>query len=76
MKNLFNKIIVAISFISVFGFFSCSEYDYLKFDVSHCGIYFTKDTLKYSFSVTPLDITEYEFKFPLKILGGLSDEQR
>ena len=68
MKNLFNKIIVAISFFCVIGFVSCNEYDYLKFDISHCGIYFTKDTLKYSFSVTPLDITEYEFKVPVKIL--------
>ena len=76
MKNLFNKIIFTISFLCVIGFVSCNEYDYLKFDVSHCGIYFTKDTLKYSFSVTPLDITEYEFKVPVKILGGLSDDVR
>ena len=76
MKNLFNKIIFAISFLCVIGFVSCNEYDYLKFDISHCGIYFTKDTLKYSFSVTPLDITEYEFKVPVKILGGLSDDVR
>lgn len=77
MKNLFNKIIiVAISFISVLGLFSCSEYDYLKYDISHSGIYFTKDSLKYSFSVTPLEIKEYEFKVPIKILGGLSDKER
>lgn len=76
MKNLFNKIIVAISFFCAFGFVSCNEYDYLKFDISHCGVYFTKDTLKYSFSVTPLEIKEYEFKVPLKILGGLSNNER
>ena len=76
MKNLFNKIIVAISFFCMFGFVSCNEYDYLKFDISQSGIYFTKDTLKYSFSVTPLAITEYEFKVPFRILGGLSGSER
>lgn len=76
MKNLFNKIIVAISFFCVFGFVACDEYDYLKFDISHSGIYFTKDSLKYSFSVTPLETTTYDFKVPFRILGGLSDKER
>ena len=39
-------------------------------------IYFTKDTLKYSFSVTPLDVRSYEFRMPIKILGCLSSEVR
>lgn len=76
MKKSFNNIIVALSLLCVLGFASCSEYDYLKFDITHSGIYFTKDSLKYSFSVTPLDIKEYEFKVPFKVLGGLSKAER
>ena len=76
MKNIFNYIIVFISFLGVLAFSSCEETEYLKFDMSHNGIYFTKDTLKYSFSVTPTDVKSYLFKIPVKVLGGLSNEER
>ena len=76
MKKTFDNIIVLISFLGVLGFASCQETEYMKFDMSHNGIYFTKDTLKYSFSVTPLDVRSYEFRMPIKILGCLSSEAR
>ncbi len=76
MKNVFNNIIVAVSLFTVLVFSSCSETEYMKFDTSHNGIYFTKDSLKYSFSVTPLDVKSYTFKMPIKILGCLSDKER
>ncbi len=76
MKNVINNIIVAVSLLAVFVFFSCSETEYMKFDTSHNGVYFTKDTLKYSFSVTPLDVRSYTFKMPIKVLGCLSSEER
>ena len=76
MKKIFDNIIVLISFLGVLGFASCQETEYMKFDMSHNGIYFTKDTLKYSFSVTPLEVRSYEFRMPIKILGCLSSKVR
>lgn len=76
MKKIFNYIIVCISFISVLGLSSCGETEYMKFDMSHNGIYFTKDSLKFSFSVTPLEVRSHEFRVPIKILGCLSSENR
>ena len=35
---------------------SCSETDYMTFDSADSGVYFTKDTLPYSFSDTPIAI--------------------
>lgn len=55
---------------------SCEETDYMTFDVSQSGVYFTKDTLNYSFSVTPVEIKSYDFKIPVKIMGTISDKAR
>lgn len=74
MKNLFNSIL--ISALAVFCISSCEETEYLKYDISHNGIYFTTDELKYSFSVTSDTIHSYLFKMPIQILGGISDEER
>ena len=35
---------------------SCEDDNYMRFDLSNSGIYFTKDTLNYSFSVTPVEV--------------------
>lgn len=74
MKNLFKSIIL----MCLVGIYltACSEADYLKYDTSYSGIYFTKDELKYSFSVTPDEITSYLFKMPVQILGCISDQER
>ena len=74
MKNLLKY--VTLSLIGVICFTACSETDYLKYDVSHNGVYFTKDKLKYSFSVTSDTIHSYLFKMPIQILGGISDQER
>ena len=74
MKKLFNSIL--ISALAVFCFSSCEETEYLKYDISHNGIYFTTEELKYSFSVTSETIRSYLFKMPIQILGGISDEER
>lgn len=57
-------------------FTACEDEDYLKFDISHAGVYFTKDTLNYSFGVTPVEVKEYTYNIPLKIMGGISDVKR
>ncbi len=54
---------------------SCTE-NYLIYDTSYKGIYFTKDTLEYSFGVTPVDIRTKEFQIPVRVLGELSGEDR
>lgn len=75
MKNMINKLFVALA-LSVVLFFTACQENYLKYDTSHSGVYFTKDTLKYSFSVTPLEITSYEFKVPFMIMGVPSSKAR
>ena len=68
MKNIINKLFVVLA-LPVMLFFTACQENYLKYDTSYNGVYFTKDTLKYSFSVTPLDVTSYEFRVPIKIMG-------
>lgn len=58
------------------AFAACSETDYMTYDVSHAGIYFTKDTLAYSFGVTPVEQRVREYRIPVRIMGGLSSSDR
>lgn len=74
MKNLLKGIL--LSLLGTVCFISCTETEYLKYDVSHNGIYFTKDKLKYSFSVTSDTIHSYLFKMPIQIMGGISEKER
>ncbi len=55
---------------------ACSETDYMTYDTNNNGIYFTKDTLRYSFGVTPIDVRTKEYRIPVRVMGGLSDEDR
>ena len=52
------------------GLISCNEQDYKLFDSSRTGIYFTEDSVVYSFGVTKLEVTSYEMKLPVKIMGA------
>ena len=65
-----------LSLVLATFFVACGETDYLKFDTAHSGVYFTKDTLRYSFSVTPIDVRSYQFNIPVRVLGGISDKER
>ena len=67
---------IILSLMSVLCFASCSETEYLKFDASHNGVYFTQEKLKYSFSVTADSIRSYLFKMPIQILGRTSSVER
>ena len=67
---------IALAFIGVLGLASCTETEYLKFDASHNGVYFTQDELKYSFSVTADSIRTHLFKMPIKIMGRTSKVER
>ena len=76
MGNIMNKLFVVISLSVAVLLTACKDDNYLKYDISYSGIYFTKDTLKYSFSVTPVEINSYEFKVPFKIMGAPSKAAR
>ena len=76
MKNLSKYKYVVLSLVAVVCFSACSETDYLKFDESHNGVYFTQDKLKYSFSVTADSIRSYLFKMPIHIMGRTSSDGR
>lgn len=54
----------------------CNDENYLIYDTSYCGTYFTKDTLSYSFGVTPIEVKTYTYNIPVKIMGITSDESR
>lgn len=76
MKNIIKCAVSLLALPVVFFFTACDDEDYLKFDLAHSGIYFTKDTLNYSFGVTPVEVKEYTYHIPVKVMGGLSDHKR
>ena len=55
---------------------SCSETDYMTFDSADSGVYFTKDTLNYSFGVTPIEVKTYTYNVPFRIMGPTSKDKR
>lgn len=68
--------ILALTAIALLITQSCSETDYMQFDSANNGVYFTKDTLNYSFSVTPVETRSYTYKIPFRIMGATSDKVR
>ena len=68
--------IIPIAMVAAMTAVSCSETDYMTFDTANNGVYFTKDTLNYSFSVTPIEVKTYTYKVPFRIMGPTSGEQR
>ena len=75
-KNIIKQVFWATVLPIATLFVSCNSENYLKFDLSNSGIYFTKDTLNYSFSVTPLDVKTHTFDIPVQVMGGVSDVER
>ena len=74
-KNIIKQMIWAALLPSLL-LVSCDNENYMKYDLDNAGIYFTKDTLNYSFSVTPLDVKTYTYDIPVQIMGGLSEVKR
>lgn len=54
----------------------CNQNDYLMFDEDYSGIYFTEDSIHYSFSTMPIEIKTYTQKIPVKIMGMPYDHDR
>ncbi|MBQ4621158.1 MAG: DUF4843 domain-containing protein, partial [Bacteroidaceae bacterium] len=68
--NKFSYIIGTLAL--ALGFTACEDEDYMKFDTTYTGIYFTSDSSQYSFSVTPIEVREYTLKVPVQIMGAPS----
>lgn len=54
----------------------CSETDYMTFDEEYSGIYFLKDSMHYSFSITPIETRTHTHIVPLQILGKPTSAER
>lgn len=72
----FCKYAIATLLLPAATMFSSCDEEYLVFDVNKPGIYFTRDTLEYSFSVTPIEVKRYTFNVPVKIMANVSDKAR
>lgn len=75
-KNIIEYALLLLSLPAILLFVACDDENYARFNLSHSGIYFTKDTLNYSFGVTPVETREYTYNIPVKVMGGLSKEKR
>lgn len=76
LRNIIKRLFLFAVLPAMYIFSACDSENYMKFDVSHSGVYFTKDTLSYSFGVTPVEIKEYTYNIPVNIMGGISSEKR
>lgn len=78
MKNV-NKIwagaVSCLSALMAVTCVSCSE-EYMVYDTSYSGIYFSDNTLRYSFGVTPVDVRTKEYRIPVDLMGEPSGEER
>ncbi len=55
---------------------SCKETDYMTFNENYSGIYFLKDSMHYSFGITPIEKRVHTHLVPLQILGKPSSYDR
>lgn len=75
IRFIYKTVVAALMLPLTMLFSSCDE-EYLMFDTESPGIYFTKDTLEYSFSVTPFEIKRYTYNVPVRIMAGISNVVR
>ncbi|MEG2556422.1 MAG: DUF4843 domain-containing protein [Odoribacter sp.] len=57
-------------------FTACEETNYPTFETTFTGIYFPKDSIRYSFGITPLATTNYTMELPIKIMGVPVNRER
>ena len=65
-----------LALVAVLLLVSCSQENYMRYDSSYNGLYFTADSLTYSFSVTPVETRTHSIQIPVKMMGVLSDQDR
>lgn len=74
IKNIIKiNLLMTIAVLFITG---CSQNDYLVFDEDYSGIYFTEDSLHYSFSTLPIETRTYTQKIPVKIMGKPYSHER
>lgn len=73
MKKITSLIILLSAILNLS---SCSETDYPLFDDSVINIYFTQDSVNYSFAFVPIEIKEHIVELPIQIIGNPSKENR
>ena len=76
ITNNIKRIFLAAMLPAVALIASCDDDNYMKFDLGNSGIYFTKDTLNYSFSVTPVEVKTHTYNIPVQVMGGISKVKR
>ena len=76
ITNNIKRIFLAAMLPAVAFLASCEDDNYMKFDLDNSGVYFTKDTLNYSFSVTPVDIKTHTYNIPVQVMGTTSNVKR
>lgn len=54
----------------------CSQNDYLVFDEDYSGIYFTEDSIHYSFGTLPIERHSYTQPVPVQIMGAPASYDR
>lgn len=67
---------IAVAIVTALLAASCSETDYMTYAPDDNGIYFSRDTLTFSFSVMSTDSTTHVLNVPVMIMGTLSDRDR
>ena len=70
------KKFLGLASVALLSICACQDPDYMRYDSAYTGIYFTRDTLQYSFSVTPVEIQKHVLKVPVRIMGAPSSEER
>ena len=75
IKTIIKRTMLAVVLPLAALFASCDD-NYMRFDLSNSGIYFTKDTLNYSFSVTPVDVKTHTYNIPVQVMGTTSSVKR
>lgn len=74
-KSIFIQSIIG-SFLLLLMLASCKKESLVSFDKNFTGIYFETDSINYSFSVTPIEVTNYLLKVPVEIMGAPVSEDR
>lgn len=75
MNKIWASAVFCLSALTAVTCVSCSE-DYMVYDTSYSGIYFSDDTLRYSFGVTPVDVRTKEYEIPVYLMGEPADADR
>lgn len=62
--------------VGLIGMSACKKTELPSFDPNFTGIYFQQDSIYYSFGVTKLETTTYEWKIPVRIMGEPTAQDR